>query len=53
MKKIYISPIARTIDIEAETLIASSPGPMGLNENPGDEDGGCSNRRNSIWGDEY
>lgn len=52
MKKNYISPIARTIDIEAETLIASSPGDMGFHNESGDEDGGASNRRTSIWGDE-
>lgn len=53
MKKNYISPIARTIDIEAEALIATSPGNMGLHNETGDEDGGASNRRrNSIWGDE-
>lgn len=52
MKK-YISPIAKCINIEAETLLAQSGGVdsgstfgNGYNE----DDVTCSNRR-SIWGD--
>lgn len=53
MKKNYIAPLVRAINIETEALIANSPAPLNLNEDPGDMDGGASNRRHSIWGDEY
>lgn len=54
MKK-YISPIAKCINLEAETLLAQSGGvddgsTFGNAFNP--DDATCSNRRN-IWGEEY
>lgn len=54
MKKTYISPLMRTINIEAESMLAGSqdPSSMSVNETEGEIRGGMSNRRN-IWGEEY
>lgn len=54
MKKTYISPVMRAINIEAESMLAGSQDPMTINETPGEIDGGMSNqRRKNIWGEEY
>lgn len=55
MKKTYISPNAKTIELRFEGLIAQSVGvkagaSLGNEYNSDDES--YSNRRNSIWGDE-
>lgn len=52
MKKTYFAPLAKTIDIESEVLIANSNLENGEDITPGEKISGDSNRRrNSIWGD--
>ena len=49
MKKNYVSPLATEVNIEAETMIATS---LGLNDNPFDTsiDGQLSDKRRGEWG---
>ena len=49
MKKIYFAPLAKTIDIESEVLIANSNLENGDPILPGEKVSGDSNRRGS-WG---
>lgn len=54
MKKNYIAPIVRNINLDTEALIASSPNFQMMDDPEGisNKDDVMSNKRNSIWGDE-